>query len=359
MNGFKTGVGTAIRLKKVGSKVIDVKRPIKFFESPDYNYHFYLDDGEFHRWGKTRAEDPSRSPFGPEILDVEVTTKCGAGCPYCYKSNTASGENMSLETFKKVFDKVNENGTVTQVAFGVDAGAMSNSNLFEMSKWLRNERNVIPNGTVADINQHTADLISKFWGACAVSYHEQLGWSKFNDSILALTSRGISQVNVHQMVSEETYEQTLELYHRVKTDPGLQGVNCVVLLGLKPKGRGSVFHRLSDDKFRHLVELAFDIGLRIGFDSCSAGRFAKVIEGWENEKRLLELVEPCESFSCFSAYINVEGRYFPCSFCEEVYEGIDVLKTGSFIDEVWNGDYMMSLHERSLKNDRNCIVYPV
>lgn len=82
----------------------------KMVLSPEYKYTFSKKSGRFIRWGKTFADDPKWCPFGPEILDIEVSTICHAGegrsCKFCYKKNTSAGKNMSFDTFKTVLDKV-------------------------------------------------------------------------------------------------------------------------------------------------------------------------------------------------------------------------------------------------------------
>lgn len=84
----------------------------KIVASPYYNYVFDKETGYFARWGETKEQDPWMSPLGPEIADIEISTVCnGIGkdmsnrkpCSWCYKSNTGCGENMTLDTFKKVF----------------------------------------------------------------------------------------------------------------------------------------------------------------------------------------------------------------------------------------------------------------
>ena len=92
---------------KLGDKEIGFAETdkMKIVRSPDYNYNFNKSTGFFMRWGKTMDDDPDFAP-APEILDIEVSTVCGQGCHFCYKSNTAKGENMSFETFKTIFDKI-------------------------------------------------------------------------------------------------------------------------------------------------------------------------------------------------------------------------------------------------------------
>jgi hypothetical protein len=80
----------------------------KTFKSADYNFIFNKKDGTFMRWGATVNDDPEYAP-SPEILDIEISTICNGidkPCAFCYKSNTAKGKNMSLDTFKLLFAKI-------------------------------------------------------------------------------------------------------------------------------------------------------------------------------------------------------------------------------------------------------------
>ena len=153
-------------------KLIESENGKKFL-SPEYNFVFDKKTGFFARWGKTEKDDPDSGL--PEILDIEVTTICNgipdakgkkAPCKFCYKSNTSKGENMTFETFKKIFDKLPK--TVTQIAFGADAQSTSNPDLFEMMKYARTN-GIIPNITVADVSDEVADKLVEVCGAVAVS----------------------------------------------------------------------------------------------------------------------------------------------------------------------------------------------
>ena len=57
-------------------KIIDRNNGKALF-SEDYNFIFKKNDGFFMRWGKTKEDDPQFSPYGPEILDLEISSgKC-------------------------------------------------------------------------------------------------------------------------------------------------------------------------------------------------------------------------------------------------------------------------------------------
>ena len=77
---------------------------IKCLRSKCFNYNFDKETGFFQRWGVTEKEDPIFCEFGPEIADIEITTVCNNGCPFCYKNNTANGQHMEFDTFKIIFN---------------------------------------------------------------------------------------------------------------------------------------------------------------------------------------------------------------------------------------------------------------
>ena len=147
-------------------------KKIKIFKSKGYNFIFNRKTGEHIRWGKTLKDDAEISPYGPEIIDCEITTSCkgilgdGSVCSFCYKSNTPKGNNMSFETFKKIADKFPD--IVTQIAFGVDANCKSNKDTFKIMAYCR-KKGIIPNITVANVDKGTAKQLAKYVGGIAIS----------------------------------------------------------------------------------------------------------------------------------------------------------------------------------------------
>ena len=323
---------------KNGDLIIIDTKDGKVLSSPEYNFIFDKTTGDFIRYGTTENDDPVYSPYGPEIIDFEVTTICngpkGKLCSFCYKSNNVFGTWTNYDTFVTVFEKLPK--TVTQIAFGVDSTCTSNPDIFKIMKYCR-DNNVIPNVTIAELYDNVADELVKYCGAVAVSRYDDK--NVCYDAIKKLTDRGMKQTNIHIMISEETFDQIKETIKDILTkDKRLNKLNAIVFLSLKKKGRGTGFTKLTDEHFTEIVDTCLSYGIRFGFDSCSAVKFMNSIKGHENEKEILEMVEPCES-SKFSAYINVNGDYFPCSFIEgtEKWEnGLDVKNCNNFIDDIWN-----------------------
>lgn len=333
-------------------------KKFKICKSEDYNYIFNKNNGFFARWGKTKEDDPQFAK-SPEILDLEVTTIChGTGgklCKFCYKSNTPNGINMSFDNFKKIFHKFPK--LLTQVAFGADSHATSNPDLFKMMEYCRNNDHnyVVPNITVAEITDETADKLAKYCGAVAVSRYDNKDICY--DSIKKLTDRGMNQINIHIMTSLETYDNVMETLNDRLVDPRMSKMNAIVLLSLKQKGRGKNFTSLPIEKFKNIVDFALDKKISIGFDSCSAYKFLQSVKNRENYKDYEMCCEPCES-SIFSSYINCEGKFFPCSFMEGMEgweDGIDVINCEDFVKDVWNHPRTVNFREKLLSTSNNCL----
>jgi radical SAM protein with 4Fe4S-binding SPASM domain len=344
---------------KMSTPVIETKHG-KFINTPDFHMIFNKDTGFMAVWGKDHKEDPDLCPFGPLIADIEISTVCHGGGPLCskicYKSNTCEGSYMTLETFKTVFAKLNYNNTVTQIAFGI-GDIDANPEQWEIFQYCR-DHGVVPNITIngSRMNSELFTKLSSVMGAVAVSHYSD---DNCFNAVKELTDRGMTQVNIHKMISEETYESCLDLLDKASTDPRLSKLNAIVFLSLKPKGRGVAMNPLRNtEAYRRLVEKALEKKIGFGFDSCGAGMFLESMKDHPEYDKFKTLAEPCESFG-MSFYVNVEGKSFPCSFCEGVEPAIDFLHEDITLDSVWHGEIAQTWREKLWKNCRNCPVFDV
>ena len=321
-------------------EVYDIDGKVKSFRSENFNYDFRYSDGVMLSWGKTFDEDPIEAP-APIILDMEVTTICRGGCKFCYKANTMNGKNMTLDTFKHIIDIYPK--SLTQIALGADYDLSTNPWLFDMMDYARS-KNIIPNITAGFISDEKADELAKRVGAVAVSCYDI---DKCADSVKRMTDRGIIQTNIHYMIAEETYWRAFELIDAIKKDARFSKLNALVFLSLKTKGRAeNGFTPLSQEKFNNLVKYAIDNKVRVGFDSCSSLKAYRAFDAL-GMSEVQNMIIPCEA-STESSYINVDGKYYPCSFCEgennnglDWTDGIDVTQcktTEEFLDKVWNNE---------------------
>lgn len=310
----------------------------RYYRSENYNWNFNLENGFTARWGKTFQDDPAYSPRGPEIADIEIGTVChginGTPCPWCYKSNTTRGTYMTFETFREVFQKLNTNGNLHQIAFGL-GDIDGNPDIYRIMSYCR-EHNVIPNITIngARLDEYHITNLAKLCGNVVVSHYDD---DVCFNAVKALTDAGLAQVNIHQLLAEETMDECMAILDKIKTDPRLEKLHAIVFLRLKPKGKRNTYHGVTDiDRYRQLVNKALELGIRFGADSCSA----PLLFTASGDKVARESIEPCES-TLFSIYVDVNAKVYPCSFCagEQGWEeGIDILSTQDFIKDVWFGE---------------------
>lgn len=340
----------------------------KICKSENYNFVFRKSDGFFARWGKTQDEDPQCSPFGPEILDLEISVNgCPNKCPFCYKGNTNEAPtNMTLETHNKIIDKMGPQ--LTQVAYGI-SGIQTNPDFLEMMKYVRS-KGIIPNFTLSgiDLTDELAVKISKLVGAVAVSAYQSDKNICYN-TVKKFLDLGIKQTNIHLMVSKETMSFVMEVLKDRLTDLRLKNMNAIVFLGVKAKGRAKDhFHPLPTSEYATLVSFCLDHNIAFGFDSCSAPKFEKAVHEMKDltedqRANLLMCSESCES-SLFSAYISVDAMYWNCSFSEnaEGVEPVNVLEAEDFLRDVWNSPQVKKFREKLLSTQcngcRHCPVYP-
>ena len=184
------------------------------------------------------------------------------------------------------------------------------------------------------------------------------------DSVKKLTDRGLKQVNIHCMLSNESFDVAWETLQDRLTDPRLENLKAIVFLSLKKKGRGKSFTPLAQDKFKKIVDFAMKNEIGIGFDSCSAYKYLKSVEDNPNFKTFEMYSEPCES-TAFSSYINCDGKFFPCSFAEdgEFEDGLDAVNCEDFVEDVWNHPKTQAFREKLLetadKNNLKCRECPL
>jgi len=281
----------------------------------------------FIRKGRTVNEDPKFSPRGPEIADIEVSTVChgpvnegSSPCPWCYKSNTDQGRNMSLETFQTVIKNINSENNLTQVALGI-GDIDGNPDLFDMMRFCR-MCNIIPNITIngARLSNEIVFNLQNLCGGISVShYDDDLCFTAIER--LQKNKPENLQINIHKILSEETFDECIRLKKVISETPSLSSV-AIIFLMLKPVGERNTLTCIRDmGRFEELYIRCPEV--QIGFDSCSA----PISYHYSKSEREYMYIEPCES-TLFSCYINVDGISFPCSFVEQLdyYMGMDLSK---------------------------------
>jgi len=347
--------------------------------SENFNCLFDKKTGLTLTYGKTPEEDPEYCPFGPIIADIEISSSnqydidhshplniitkggCnGVGCKqFCYKGNTAGKTvNMSIEMYRKILDSIQK--TTTQIALGACA-LSANPDLWLIMEETR-MRGIIPNITIngIDLTPNQGEKLAEYCGAVAVSVNPSNKQQAYDAVKMLSQDFGMTQINFHIVLAEETTTFIKHVVEDIKSDPRLSKLNALVMLSFKDKAHTNCYNAISQQSYDQLIECCEKAGLSYGFDSCSAKLYLKHISGKPNEAALAQYAEPCES-GLFSIYINVRGEVYACSFCEGLEEwttGIDVLSCNNF-DDIWNSDRMITWRKRLLDNKRSCPFYQI
>jgi radical SAM protein with 4Fe4S-binding SPASM domain len=222
-----------------------------------------------------------------------------------------------------------------------------NPDLWRMMRYCRDHL-VIPNLTINGelMTPQYYDLIASNCGACAVSLYDPV---TCYSAVENLTDRNMKQVNIHCLLSEETFDKCKQVLQDRLTEPKLAKMNAIVFLWLKPKGDKNKFHQLSNmDKFKELINFAFEHDIKIGFDSCTSPMFLEAIKDRPDYDDMYKCVDPCES-TLFSYYINVDGTGYPCSF-NETGPGIHLSDISNFVEDVWMAPETIKFRAKLIAN---------
>lgn len=353
---------TEFKLVNGDKAVIAENDKIKVLKSENYNFFFNKENGMFMRWGKTFEDDGDSSIMLPEIADIEIDTACLQNCSFCYKDNKAKGDKMSLETFKKIFDKITKVQSIGQIAFGI-TDIDSNPEMFDIFDYTR-EHSVIPNVTIngSRMTPELFDRLAKTMGAVAVSAGS--GYNKDNsyNAVMELTNRGMTQVNIHTVIHSGNFDVVKQILVDRLNDTRLSKLSAVVILSLKPKGRAKdKYQPISQEKYTELIRFALDNKIGVGADSCGCFKFYNAIKDHDEYKKLDKYLDPCES-TLTSLYINTLGIFTPCSFAEDIHEGISILECEDFINDVWYAEKTKKFREGVIacrSCSKNCSIYDI
>lgn len=351
----------------------------KLIKSDSYNLIFDKRDGFTARWGKTMDDDPQYSPFGPEILDLEISSASeedwnnmdplhivtnhgchGVGCrQFCYKANRQGGSvHMGLDTFKEIMDRMPK--TLCSIAFGVLSPIEQHPQVWEIFEECRN-RGVIPNVTINQaVSTEVAKKLAKLCGAVAVSVNPHNKKIAYDTIHLLANEWGMTQINIHIVLSNDSVEFVKQVVDDMSRDPRLAYMNALVMLSFKDKAKTCAMAPINSSYYREVIDYCLNAKINFGFDSCSAKCFAKAIEDHPQREALNSCAEPCESMM-FSAYIDVNARLYACSFLEKRgmwLDGIDVLEYNDFM-EIWNSPKVQEWRQILLENNRGCPEYSI
>lgn len=326
-------------LKKVDPK-------FRFFSTFNTDTGFYVRSGVIDDNGKDTGVDPFMTSF-PELIDVGImqTCVCANKCNVdCYqKAINRTGDNMSLENFKRIADECD--GKTFSFALG-GAGDVDTHENFEDILRVSREHNIIPNFTTSGIamTKEKAEICKRYCGAVAVSEHHAPYTKR---AIQLLLDAGV-KTNIHYVLGQNSIE---EATRRLESNDFPEGINAIVFLLYKPVGLGRIENvlQIGDERvsrFFDAVENA-EHGFKIGFDSCTVPgilNFTKKVNP--------DSIDTCEG-ARWSMYITPDMKALPCSFDnQELRWAYDI--SNDTIQHAWDSDVFEDFRNHFRRSCPNC-----
>ena len=323
-----------------------IDRKNRFISAFDPDTGYYIRTGIIDKTGKDTGIDPFMSSF-PELIDIGImqTCVCASQCNVdCYqKAIDRTGENMSLENFKRILNECK--GKVFQFALG-GAGDVDTHESFEEILKLCRESEIVPNFTTSGIaiTKRKAEICKKYCGAVAVSEH----FAPYTDRAIDLLLDAGVKTNIHYVLSKKTIDDAIA---KLETDGFKKGINAVVFLLYKPVGLGRQENVLEVadpkvEKFFKIVD-SCNVSHKIGFDSCS-------IPGIVNFSKNInpDSIDTCEG-GRWSMYITPDMKALPCSFDnQDLKWAYDI--SNDTIQSAWYSDQFEDFRDHFRKSCPDC-----
>ena len=307
----------------------------RFGEMFNVKSGFYLRTGILDKdWNDTGIDPFMRNK--PQLIDVGIMgrcTACGTCRVGCYQKANNNGKNMSLEEYKALIDDIKP--YVFQLALGGAGNVSSRDDLEELLKYTV-DNGIVPSFTDAgiDITKEKAQIIKKYCGACAISYHP-ISETDYSDcmpytkkAVKTLINAGV-KTYIHYVLSKNSINEAIR---RIKNDDWPKGLHAIVFLLYKPVGYGKQEYTLNFEmpEVKEFFELIdnYKGKLKIGFDSCTA---PYILHFCHNIN--LDSIDTCEG-GRFSMYIDAEMNAIPCSFGNQDTQW-KIPIAGKHIVDVW------------------------
>ncbi|MDR3271397.1 MAG: radical SAM protein [Peptococcaceae bacterium] len=303
----------------------------KHADSPAYNFYGNTDTGLTLRWGETMEANPLRAPW-PELADISISNHCTKGCAFCYRNSSDDGSFMTLKDYETVLAALTHPryGSVFQVALG-GGEPLEHPRFYDLLQTTK-DRGIVANFTTngEHMDRALANKLEGLVGAVALSIHTMSDYLAHKARLLM--EAGI-KVNVHFVLDKESLPEAIALLNG-KYNELLAGINAVIFLTYKPKGRAvrNDCLSISDERFNKFVHSIDhnECDMRIGFDAC----FVPVL--LRRTTVDADYIDSCEC-GFFSVYIDEKMNVSPCSFANDQRFRFNLRRYT--LHEIWNEQF--------------------
>lgn len=364
---------TKIRLSNGDvAKVIDTKQ-YKALKSKKYNYLFIKSNGFFVRWGKSDTITTTtlnvkrleydlyhiwKNIWGGDIDILQFVSDLNTdGNNYITSVenidweiyDTNKKKVTTFSDFKKMFSKIPK--SLYSIEFIID-NIENNIDIWKILKYTK-KHDVLSTIVInSDITENQVDILVKLCDSVSVSIFDK---EKTYNCVKKITDKGLKTCNLHVEISDETFDNTMQILKDIKIDERLTKLHSVIFMTQKEKGLVSKLHNISQEKFDEILKFSFDNEINVGFDSCSSSKVIDFINRNPKYSDMSSYVDSCNA-SIYSCYINAHGEYFPCSLSDsyDIWKrGISVLRCNDFMKDIWSNK-RTGKFRNTVSTCRNC-----
>lgn len=275
-----------------------------------YNSHFDPNTGSILRVvrkpNRFGSSNNIRSP-SPELIDIQITNKCGFGCEYCYQNSLPKEPHGRKNLVKRTLQSLDH--IPYQIAIGGGEPTL-HPNFLEILQEAK-DLGTVPNYTTAghNISDKLIDITNKTCGGVAITFHAFKGKDWFIDKYKLLRKKLKIQLNIH-LIADKNITETLPIIIDLQKEIG--EINLILLAYYPNVGRSTMDRVLTKNIYhKYLPDLickAHDSGIRIAFSEGMLPFFLS------RPELPVDTRMATRSEGLYSCYINSEGKMFKSSF---------------------------------------------
>lgn len=319
-SSFDTDTGTLVREVELKSPPPMKKDPYAYFprerdfldelmgsvDSADKDKSVEFNNAWVKCFGHYRVESFSPSP---ETIDIQITNKCGFGCPNCYQNSTPNKKHGPADLCEKVIKAFDT--APYQVALG-GGEPTGHPDFPSILKSIR-DLNVVPNYTTAGhlFKNNVIDATNKYCGGIAISYHPHKGIEWFKSTYKKWREALNVQINIH-IIADKDVVNSINDVVAMHNKPEFGKINIVLLAFYADVGRsnltGLMRHNTYMVELPNAIRAARAAGVDIAFSEGMLPYFLSRPDMGVDTRFAMS------SEGKFSAYIDVNGWMSDSSF---------------------------------------------
>jgi len=296
----------------------------------------------------------------PDRIQIEITNRCNLNCAMCPKKfYNLPNENMSLDRFKKIIDKLDGVNLILPVGWGE---SFVHPEIDQMINYLRKknkEVKIATNGLLLNNEKLIKTALktdSLTFSLDQIDEKKNHGESaKIIANIKTILKRRGKKKKPYITIQPVLFKNNKDVLDviRLASRLGVDRVNIIRPYTKFDKSIGNTWEERKEI-YKEVEKLSEKLGLRVDMFEYSSFSGIKRL-AWKYGKGIFRLNDWCPRLYDF-AYITLDGKVTPCCALPRHIVG-DLTK--QTIKEIWNSKKMQAFRKNHKKICRDCEVLKI